>query len=43
VWDHLFGTYTESDPATIIETGLPGFDAPSLPRVLALPIQRVAY
>jgi len=40
-WDRFFGTYAENDSATSIETGLPGFDAPSFPRVLALPLQRM--
>ena len=41
-WDRLFGSYAESHSATIIETGLPGLDMPSFPRVLALPLQRAA-
>jgi sterol desaturase/sphingolipid hydroxylase (fatty acid hydroxylase superfamily) len=41
-WDRLLGTYAESDSATVIETGLPGFASPSFPRVLALPLQRSA-
>ena len=41
-WDRLFGTYAENDSATSIETGLPGIDAPTFPRVLALPLQRAA-
>jgi sterol desaturase/sphingolipid hydroxylase (fatty acid hydroxylase superfamily) len=39
-WDRLFGTYAENDSATLIETGLPGFEAPGFPRVLALPLRR---
>jgi sterol desaturase/sphingolipid hydroxylase (fatty acid hydroxylase superfamily) len=41
VWDRFFGTYAENDSATRIETGLPGFDAPSFTRVLALPLQPI--
>lgn len=41
-WDRVFGTYADNDLATSIETGLPGVDAPSLPRVLALPLQRLS-
>jgi sterol desaturase/sphingolipid hydroxylase (fatty acid hydroxylase superfamily) len=39
-WDRLFGTRVDSDSATAIETGLPGLDTLTLPRVFALPLQR---
>jgi sterol desaturase/sphingolipid hydroxylase (fatty acid hydroxylase superfamily) len=39
-WDRLFGTYTHSDSATRIETGLPGLEDVPLQRALALPFER---
>jgi sterol desaturase/sphingolipid hydroxylase (fatty acid hydroxylase superfamily) len=39
IWDRLFGTRADNDSATAIETGLPGLDEPTLPRVFALPFQ----
>jgi sterol desaturase/sphingolipid hydroxylase (fatty acid hydroxylase superfamily) len=43
VWDRLFATYRNNDPATQIETGLAGLtgDVP-LRRALTLPLQRAA-
>jgi sterol desaturase/sphingolipid hydroxylase (fatty acid hydroxylase superfamily) len=41
-WDRLFSTRADNDSATAIETGLPGLDALSLPRVFVLPLQRPA-
>ena len=41
-WDRLFGTRADNDSATAIETGLPGLDGLTLPRVFVLPLQRTA-
>jgi len=41
-WDRLFGTRADNDSATAIETGLPGLDQLTLPRVFVLPLQRMA-
>ncbi len=41
VWDRAFGTYTHSDAATVVQTGLPGLDRVSLAAALALPARRV--
>jgi sterol desaturase/sphingolipid hydroxylase (fatty acid hydroxylase superfamily) len=41
VWDRAFGTYTQSDSATVVQTGLPGLDRVSLAAALALPAQRI--
>ena len=41
-WDRLFGTRADNDSATAIETGLPGVEALTLPRVFVLPLQRAA-
>ncbi len=41
-WDRLFGTRADNDSATAIETGLPGLDELTLPRVFVLPLQRTA-
>jgi sterol desaturase/sphingolipid hydroxylase (fatty acid hydroxylase superfamily) len=38
IWDRSFGTRTDSDSTTIVQTGLPGMESPSLPRVLLLPL-----
>jgi len=40
--DRLFGTRADNDSATAIETGLPGMDELTLPRVFVLPLQRMA-
>lgn len=42
VWDRVFGTFTTSDSATRVETGLPGMEDLRLLRVLGLPLQRLA-
>jgi sterol desaturase/sphingolipid hydroxylase (fatty acid hydroxylase superfamily) len=41
-WDRLFGTRADNDSATAIETGLPGLAPSTLPRVLMLPLRRIA-
>jgi sterol desaturase/sphingolipid hydroxylase (fatty acid hydroxylase superfamily) len=41
-WDRLFGTRADNDSATAIETGLPGLEELTLPRVFVLPLQRTA-
>ncbi len=41
-WDRLFGSRADNDSATAIETGLPGLDQLTLPRVFVLPLQRMA-
>jgi sterol desaturase/sphingolipid hydroxylase (fatty acid hydroxylase superfamily) len=38
-WDRLFGTRADNDSATAIETGLPGMDELTLPRVFVLPLR----
>lgn len=43
VWDHVLGTYTQSDSATAVETGLRGLDRVSLRSALVLPIRRVGF
>jgi len=42
LWDRLFGTFTTSDSATRVETGLPGMGDLRLSRALALPLRRFA-
>jgi sterol desaturase/sphingolipid hydroxylase (fatty acid hydroxylase superfamily) len=42
VWDRVFGTFTPTDSATRIETGLPGMANLGLSRVLLLPFRRLA-
>jgi sterol desaturase/sphingolipid hydroxylase (fatty acid hydroxylase superfamily) len=43
IWDRSFGTRTNNDSTTIVQTGLPGMASLSLPRVLLLPLaQRTA-
>jgi len=41
-WDRLFGSRADNDSATAIETGLPGLEELTLPRVFVLPLQRTA-
>jgi sterol desaturase/sphingolipid hydroxylase (fatty acid hydroxylase superfamily) len=41
-WDRLFGTRADNDSAAAIETGLPGMDELTLPRVFVLPLERMA-
>ena len=41
-WDRLFSTRSDSTSATVIETGLPGMDAPNLRRAFVLPLRRAA-
>jgi sterol desaturase/sphingolipid hydroxylase (fatty acid hydroxylase superfamily) len=41
-WDRLFCTRAENDSATAIETGLPGLNQLTLPRLFMLPLQRMA-
>jgi sterol desaturase/sphingolipid hydroxylase (fatty acid hydroxylase superfamily) len=41
-WDRSFGTFTPSDSATRVETGLPGMDEVRLGGVLRLPFRSVA-
>lgn len=41
VWDRVFGTYTPSESATVVQTGLPGLDRVSLAGALALPAHRI--
>lgn len=38
-WDRLLGTYTPSDSATVVDTGLPGLDRVTLTEALALPVR----
>ena len=40
VWDRVLGTFTTSDSATRVETGLPGMGDLRLSRVLVLPLRR---
>jgi sterol desaturase/sphingolipid hydroxylase (fatty acid hydroxylase superfamily) len=40
VWDRLLGTYTQTDPATVVQTGLPGLDDLGLVQALVLPLRR---
>jgi sterol desaturase/sphingolipid hydroxylase (fatty acid hydroxylase superfamily) len=42
VWDRVLGTFTASDSATRVETGLPGMEDLRLLRALALPLRRFA-
>jgi sterol desaturase/sphingolipid hydroxylase (fatty acid hydroxylase superfamily) len=42
LWDRVFGTFTVSDSATRVETGLPGMEDVRLLRALELPFQRFA-
>lgn len=37
-WDRLFGTYTASESAAVVDTGLPGLSRVTLREALALPI-----
>jgi sterol desaturase/sphingolipid hydroxylase (fatty acid hydroxylase superfamily) len=39
IWDRLFGTRTDNDSATAIETGLPGLEDVTLSRAFVLPLQ----
>ena len=41
VWDRMFGTFTASDSATRVETGLPGMEDLRLFGALQLPLRRV--
>jgi len=38
-WDRLFGTYTASDSAVVVDTGLPGLTNVTLSEALALPVR----
>jgi len=42
VWDRFFETFADSDSAAAVETGLPGLEELTLPRVFVLPLQRTA-
>ena len=40
-WDRLFGSFTDSDSSTKVETGLPGLGSLTLPHALTLPMRPV--
>jgi len=42
VWDHLLGTWTPTDAATRVDTGLPDVGSPSLAAALLLPARRLS-